>query len=412
MLDLPAEAVRVAEGALDLRALIGSKVADVSLAGEHGRPDGLRLGVSTGAPVGVQVVQHPGGRLAEQPVGMGERVGEVRGDRRGIRVRVEPVQRVAELLLRLAHLGGAADPAEGVEGHRRPVPVRVADQARRQHPVVVAAGDQLAVGVSLADRDQVAERVPGLRHQQVVAVIRDGRGVVERVAEPARQEEVPPGVGELGVRIVAVIRGVEHPARGEPPGLTVPDIAGGGEHPGVHPVPVQVGDQAVGERLAVAPVRQRERLQDTERKRAGQVVAPVADPGAGDQPPGGRGQLGPARIPVLEGQVGMDAGQPVAQLGEAEQAAGAALALIWSVPRWAEADDLERASSRRASGCGERPAVPPGWCSRSRCRSASASAGPPGHRRGAPDRGTGGRRRPTPSAAGCRSRPRRAPGRG
>ena len=87
---------------------------------------------------------------------MGERVGEVRGDRGGIRIRIESAEGVAEVLLRLAHLGGAADPAQGVEGDRRPVPVRVADQARRQHPVVVAAGGQSAVG----SRSPAVTRLP------------------------------------------------------------------------------------------------------------------------------------------------------------------------------------------------------------------------------------------------------------
>ena len=153
-------------------SLARREVADVRLAGEHRHPGRLRLRLVAGAPVGVQVVQHPGGRLAEQPVRAGERVGEVRRDRRGVAGPAsKPSRRVAEPLLRLAHHGRAADPAERVEGHRRPVAVRVADQARRQHPVVVAVRGHRPSASRSPGGDQVAERVAGLRDEQVVAVV-------------------------------------------------------------------------------------------------------------------------------------------------------------------------------------------------------------------------------------------------
>ena len=120
---------------------------------------------------------------------------------------------------------------ERVEGHRCPVPVRVADQARRQHAVVVAVSDQPPGKIAFTGGDQVAERVAGLPDQQVVAVVADGRGVAERVGEPARQEEVPPGVVKLGGRIVVVIGGIEDPARRQPPRLAVPEEAGRPERP-------------------------------------------------------------------------------------------------------------------------------------------------------------------------------------
>ena len=159
-----------------------------------------------------------------------ERVGEIRLDRSGGQVGLEAVQAVAEPLLRLAHHGGAADPAERVEGHRGPVPVRVADQARRQHPVVVAVGGQLAGRITLAGGDEVAERVARLLHQQVVPVVADGRGIAERVGEPVRQEEMPPRVVQLGGRVVIVAGGVEDPAGRQPPRLALPQVAGRPEH--------------------------------------------------------------------------------------------------------------------------------------------------------------------------------------
>ena len=72
--------------------------------------------------------------------------------------------------------------------------------AGREHPVVVAAGDQSAVRVALAGGGQVAERVAHLDGEQVVSVVADRRHVAERVDEPAGEEEVRRGVRQLGGR--------------------------------------------------------------------------------------------------------------------------------------------------------------------------------------------------------------------
>ena len=105
--------------------------------------------------------------------------------------------------------------------------------------------------------------------------------------------------------------------------------------PRVDPVAVQVGDQAVGERQAVAAVRQRERLEDAERQRAGQVVAPVADRVWAISRRAGAGRSSGSASQSWNGSSACDGGQPVAQLGEAEQPSGRC-----------QADDLERARLR------------------------------------------------------------------
>lgn len=93
-----------------------------------------------------------------------ERIREIRLHRRSRKVRVETVQAVAEPLLRLAHDGGAADLAKHVERARGPVPVGVADQAGRQHPVVVAVHGELTGLIAFPCGDEVAERVLRLPH--------------------------------------------------------------------------------------------------------------------------------------------------------------------------------------------------------------------------------------------------------
>src|ERR1700759_1986822 len=98
------------------------------LASQHRYPRRPR---ASAAPVGIQVIEQPGGRLAEQGMPVRERIREIRLHGYRWWVRVEGVEAVAEAFLRLAHHGGAADPAERIEGHCGPVPVGVADQARR-----------------------------------------------------------------------------------------------------------------------------------------------------------------------------------------------------------------------------------------------------------------------------------------
>src|SRR5205807_1766154 len=90
-LDLPAEAIGVAEPPLDPRSLPGREIANVRLAGQGGDS----CGPFAPAPlVRVRVVEHPGGGLAEQRVPAAERVGEVRLDRCGRQVRLEAVEAV------------------------------------------------------------------------------------------------------------------------------------------------------------------------------------------------------------------------------------------------------------------------------------------------------------------------------
>ena len=190
----------------DSRLLARREVALVRLAGQYRGPGGLWLGLAAGALVGVEVIQHSGSGPAEHPVRVGERVGEVGLDGLGRGIRVEPVQGVAQAFLRFAHQGGARHPAEGVERHRRPVPVRVADQERLQDPVVQRQRGDPVVGVTLTGRDQVAEWIVGLGHQQVVPVVADRGGVAVGIAEPAGQEEVPSGEGAFGLGIVVGIR--------------------------------------------------------------------------------------------------------------------------------------------------------------------------------------------------------------
>ena len=88
---------------------------------------------------------------------------------------------------RLAHDRGADHHAQRVEGDLGPVAVRVADQARLQHAVVVGV-----------HRDAVAERVAGFDHQQVVGVEVDEGVLAEGVAVAARQEEVLPRLRQFG----------------------------------------------------------------------------------------------------------------------------------------------------------------------------------------------------------------------
>ena len=114
-----------------------------------------------------------------------------------VRSATKPVERVAfhRRGQRLAHDGGADHHAERVEGDFGPVAVRVADEARLQHAVVVGV-----------HRDAVAERVAGFDHQQVVGVEVDEGVLAEGVAVAARQEEVLPRLRQLGGGVVGGIR--------------------------------------------------------------------------------------------------------------------------------------------------------------------------------------------------------------
>ena len=144
-----------------------------------------------------EVVDEPRGGAPEDGVRIGERVGQmVEHDRLG-QVGDEAVERVAfdRCRQRLAHHRRAHHHAERVEGDLGPVAVRVADQARLQHAVVVGV-----------HRDAVAQRVAGLDHQQVVGVEVDEGVLAERVAVAARQEEVLPGLRQFGGRVVGGIR--------------------------------------------------------------------------------------------------------------------------------------------------------------------------------------------------------------
>ena len=99
------------------------------------------------------------------------------------RRRSQPASRLPRRSQRLAHDGRADHHAERVEGDLGPVAVRVADQARLQHAVVVGVHGHA-----------VAQRVAGLDHQQVVVVEVDEGVLTEGVAIAARQEEVLPGL--------------------------------------------------------------------------------------------------------------------------------------------------------------------------------------------------------------------------
>ena len=153
-----------------------------------GRVVGIRL---LGASEAIEVVDDARGGALQQRWRAGVRVWRVEeGVELGLReVGDEAGQRVAfhGRGQRLAHDGGAHHHAERVEGDLGPVAVRVAHEARLQDAVVVCV-----------DRDAVAERVAGFDHQQVVGVEVDEGVLAERVAVAARQEEVLPGLRQLG----------------------------------------------------------------------------------------------------------------------------------------------------------------------------------------------------------------------
>ena len=123
---------------------------------------------------------------------------------------------------RLAHHGGADHHAQRVEGHFGLVAVRVADQARLQHAVVVGV-----------HRDAVAERVAGFDHQQVVGVEIDEGVLAEGVAVAAWQEEVRRACANSAAAAVGGIRAEERLPGGNPPvivGVARGEAAVGLEH--------------------------------------------------------------------------------------------------------------------------------------------------------------------------------------
>ena len=174
-----------------------------------------------------------------------------------MRSATKPVERVAfhRRGQRLAHDGGADHHAERVEGDFGLVAVRVADQARLQDAVVVGV-----------HRDAVAERVAGFDHQQVVGVEVDEGVLAEGVAVAARQEEVLPGLRQLGGGVVGGIGAEERLAGGNPPVI----------------VGIARGEAAVGlERLALQVAAPVAGLAAEHGRRVGQQGLRAAGPRAG-----------------------------------------------------------------------------------------------------------------------------------
>ena len=127
VLDLPAEAVGVAEVVLVPGGLRGAgirrrcrQVGDVRLPGQG--VDGGRRGLRGGAGplVGAEVVEVAGGGVAQDRGRVGQRVGELRDQRRVVQVGGEAGQQVPERLGGLAHHGGGGDHARA--RRRRPIP--------------------------------------------------------------------------------------------------------------------------------------------------------------------------------------------------------------------------------------------------------------------------------------------------
>jgi hypothetical protein len=192
---------------LDLRRLALGEIGVVGLPrhrGHHGRG-------------GEQVRHGAGGRALEQSGRARQRVGQVRRDRPVRQVGVEAIQRVAQRLLRLPHQGRPDHAAERVVRVGGAVPVRVHDQRRLEHAVVVPALDERPVRVPDAGRHAVVERVADLLQRQVVPVVRHRRCGAERVDVPPRQEEVRRRLGQLLHGRGASVGSVRERRRGHPP---------------------------------------------------------------------------------------------------------------------------------------------------------------------------------------------------
>src|SRR5262249_38945106 len=147
-----------------------------------------RVRVVSGPRVRVEVVHQTGGRLAEQSGGGAQRVCGGGGDLLRREIRGHTGETVAGRLLRLSAHRRGDDQSERVEGDLGAVAVGVADQPRSQYPVIVTVHYGHLGGVAGTGADQVAGRVPGLCHEQVVPVVGDRGDVAERVAQPAGQE--------------------------------------------------------------------------------------------------------------------------------------------------------------------------------------------------------------------------------
>ena len=147
---------------------------------------------------------------------MRARIGEDGEDCRLVEVGHEAVERVACLLVALAHDGGAHHLAGRIERHLRAVAVGVGELARLQRAVVVLGG-----------RD-IAQRVTGRCDEEIVRVERDDTlgpepGTMKRIAGAMGQEKMGAGVGALRGWLVCRVRRKKDATRRHPP----PRIAGG-----------------------------------------------------------------------------------------------------------------------------------------------------------------------------------------
>ncbi len=215
-LDLASEPIRERHADLHPGPVAVGDNGGVGLARERAHRDRLRERARERAAVGEQIVDEPGRRRAEELMRMRARIGEDGEDCRLVEVGHEAVERVACLLVALAHDGGAHHLAGRIERHLRAVAVGVGELARLQGAVVVLGG-----------RD-IAQRVTGRCDEEIVRVERDNTlgpepGTMKRIAGAMGQEKMGAGVGALRGWLVCRVRRKKDATRRHPP----PRIAGG-----------------------------------------------------------------------------------------------------------------------------------------------------------------------------------------
>ncbi len=292
-LNRAAEPVGIRKGVLHLGLHARREVGGVRFAGHRIGRGRLRLWISLGPLIRMHIIEQPTGRLLQNRMRIGQRIGHLGLNHRLVQVRLEACKRVAEVFPRLAHDGDAHDQAERVERRRRLIAVRVGRESCLQHTIVEAGDIERFVRPAGSGRNAVLRRIDGFKHQQVMrSVIGYQRVLLERVAEPSWQEEMCAGLGQFGSglgqrgRVVGDCRRVEDTPRRNPPVRVVfgVDIARSHEHGIGRLISVHRGNQTGRKRELIVLERQSHRLQDAQGERSCQIIVAVQRAGPLDGP--------------------------------------------------------------------------------------------------------------------------------